>query len=65
MLLHLTGGNDLTLGDATRAGELLTEKVDPDANVIYGARMEEGYSNKIEAMAIFTGISASYRLGKR
>jgi len=65
VMVHITGGNDLTLGDATRAGELLTEKVDPDANVIYGARMEEGYANRIEAMAIFTGISASYRLGKR
>lgn len=65
VLLHLTGGPDLTLGDATRAGELLTERVDPEANVIYGARMEEGYSNRLEAIAIFTGIKASYRLGKR
>ncbi len=65
VLLHLTGGNDLTLGDATRAGELLTEKVDPDANVIYGARMEEDYKGKIEAIAIFTGIKAPYSLGKR
>ena len=65
VLLHLTGGADLTLGDATKAGELLTERVDPDANVIYGARMEQGFEGKIEAMAIFTGISASYRLGKR
>ena len=65
VLLHLTGGADLTLGDATRAGELLTERVDPQANVIYGARMEEGFQNRIEAMAIFTNISEPYRLGKR
>lgn len=65
VLVHLTGGPDLTLGDATRAGELLTERVDPDANVIYGARMEEGYQNRIEAMAIFTGIKTPYTLGKR
>jgi len=65
VLVHLTGGNDLTLGDATRAGELLTERVDPSANVIYGARLEDGYEKKIEAIAIFTGISENYRLGKR
>jgi cell division protein FtsZ len=65
VLLHLTGGNDLTLGDATRAGELLTGWVDPEANVIYGARMEEGMEKRIEAMAIFTGISEPYKLGKR
>jgi len=65
VLVHLTGGNDLTLGDATRAGELLTEKVDPNANVIYGARLEDGYEKRIEAITIFTGISEPYRLGKR
>jgi len=64
VLLHLTGGSDLTLGDATRAAELLTEKVDPEANVIYGARMADGFEGKIEAMAIFTGIKARYSLGK-
>jgi len=66
VLLHLTGGSDLTLGDATRAGELLTQKIDPDANVIYGARIEEeGFEKRIEAMAIFTGLNESYRLGKK
>ncbi|MCX8195174.1 MAG: cell division protein FtsZ [Candidatus Micrarchaeota archaeon] len=64
-LIHITGGSDLTLGDATRAGELLTEKIDPEANVIYGARIQEGFEGKIEAIAIFTGISAPYSLGKR
>lgn len=65
VLLHLTGGSDLTLGDATRAGELLTQSVDPDANVIYGARMEEGFEKRIEAMAIFTGLTSPYKLGKK
>jgi cell division protein FtsZ len=65
VLLHITGGSDLTLGEATRAGELLTQGVDPDANVIYGARIEEGFEKRIEAIAIFTGIGKDYRLGKR
>ncbi|MEM2137825.1 MAG: cell division protein FtsZ [Candidatus Anstonellaceae archaeon] len=65
VLLHITGGNDLTLGDATRAGELLTQYVDPEANVIYGARIDEGYSRQIEAMGIFTGIKTPYVLGKK
>ncbi len=67
VLLHITGGSDLTLGDATRAGELLTREIDPDANVIYGARIEEdgSFEKKIEAMVIFTGLNESYRLGKK
>ena len=65
VLVHLTGGNDLLLGDANRAGELLTEHVDENANVIYGARIEGGYEKRIEAICIYTGISEPYRLGKR
>ena len=65
VLVHITGGRDLTLGDATRAGELLTEKVDENANVIYGARIEGGYEKRIEAITIFTGISENYHLGRR
>ncbi len=65
VLLHITGGNDLTLGDATCAGELLTQYVDPEANVIYGARMDADYSRRIEAIAIFTGIKTPYVLGKK
>ncbi len=65
VLLHLTGGNDMSLGDANRAGELLTQQVDPEANVIYGARIEEGFEKKIEAMAIFTGLKLPKSLGKR
>lgn len=65
VLLHITGGNDLTLGDATRAGELLTEHADPEANVIYGARIEDDYRNRIEAIAIFTNVSLPKNLGKK
>lgn len=65
VLLHITGGSDLTLGDATRLGELLTERVDPEANVIYGARMEERLEKQVEAMAIFTGIPMPKGLGRR
>ncbi|MCX8175034.1 MAG: cell division protein FtsZ [Candidatus Micrarchaeota archaeon] len=65
VLVHLTGGPDLLLGDANRAGELLTENVAEDANVIYGARIEEGYEKRLEAICIYTGISEPYRLGKR
>jgi cell division protein FtsZ len=65
VLVHLTGGTDLTLGDANQAGELLTEKVNPNANVIYGARLEPGMEGAIEAIAIFTGLQSKYNLGKR
>jgi cell division protein FtsZ len=64
VLLHLTGGGDMTLGEANQIGELLTEEVEPTANVIWGARLDGSYEGRIEAIAIFTGIKSPYVVGK-
>ena len=64
VLLHLTGGPDMTLGECNQIGEMLTEKVDPNATVIWGARIDPGMEGKIEVIAIFTGIQSPYVLGK-
>ena len=64
VLLHLTGGGDMTLGEANQIGELLTEEVEPTANVIWGARLDASYEGRIEALAIFTGIKSPYIVGK-
>ncbi len=59
VLLHITGGADMTLGDANRIGEMLTEKVSPNANVTWGARLDNDYMGKVEVIAIFTGVSGA------
>ncbi|MFH1200240.1 MAG: cell division protein FtsZ, partial [Candidatus Micrarchaeota archaeon] len=64
VLLHVTGGPDMTLGECNKIGEALTEKVDPNASVIWGARLDPNFEGKIEAIAIFTGISSPYVLGR-
>ncbi|MBI5635826.1 cell division protein FtsZ, partial [Candidatus Micrarchaeota archaeon] len=65
VLLHITGGADMTLGECNSIGEKLTEKVDPKATVIWGARLDPSFEGKIEAIAIFTGIRSPYILGKQ
>ena len=57
-LIHITGGPELTLGEANRVGELLTESIDPKASVIWGARIDPTFSNKIEVISIFTGLNS-------
>ncbi|MEM4256985.1 MAG: cell division protein FtsZ [Candidatus Diapherotrites archaeon] len=64
VLIHITGGPELTLGEANKIGELLTEYVDPRATVIWGARVDNTFGNKIEVIAIFTGVRSPYILGK-
>ena len=64
VLLHITGGPDMTLGECNSIGEALTEKVDTNATVIWGARISPEFEGKVEAIAIFTGIKSPNVLGK-
>ncbi len=63
ILLHITGGPDMTLGDANAIGSKLTESASPNANVIWGARLDPAYAGRVEVIAIFTGVSGSSVLG--
>lgn len=59
ILLHITGGEDLTLGDANEIGNRLTGLTAPNANVLWGARIDPSYNGKVEVIAIFTGVKGS------
>ena len=62
-LIHITGGPELTLGEANAVGEMLTEKIDPKASVIWGSRVDPTFENKIEVISIFTGVNSPYIRG--
>ncbi|MFQ5405652.1 MAG: cell division protein FtsZ [Candidatus Micrarchaeia archaeon] len=63
-ILHIAGGSDLTLGDAIRAGEMITEQMDVQANVKWGARLITEYDGKLEICAIVTGVKSPQILGR-
>jgi cell division protein FtsZ len=63
-LLHVVGGPDMTLDEINRVGELVTETMDEDANVIWGARVQDDMKGKIMVMTIVTGVSSPWILGK-
>ncbi len=63
-LIHITGGADLTLGDAIKAGEIITEKMDAEANVKWGARIMQNYEGKLEIVAIVTGVKGASIAGQ-
>ncbi len=58
-LIHITGGGDMTLGDAIKAGEIITERMDPEAIVKWGARIMNDYEGKLEIVAILTGVKGA------
>ncbi len=63
-LIHVEGGPDMTLDEINRIGEYATETLDPDANVIWGARVNENLKGKIIVMTIITGVKSPWILGK-
>ena len=63
-LIHIEGGPDMTLEEVARAGDLVTEKFDHDANVIWGARVSDQMKGKICIMTIITGVKSPWILGK-
>jgi len=63
-LIHIEGGPDMTLDEVSRAGELVTETLDQDANVIWGARVSEEMRGKFTVMTIITGVKSPWILGK-
>lgn len=63
-IIHVSGGPDMTLDEISRVGELVTEAMDPDANVIWGARVDEKLKGKLTVMTIITGVKSPWLLGK-
>ncbi len=62
-LIHITGGPDLTLREAEEIAATLTKEIDPNANMIWGSRVDEDYNGKVKVMAIMTGVRSAQVLG--
>ncbi|MFH1786701.1 MAG: cell division protein FtsZ [archaeon] len=63
-LIHITGGEDLSLSEATKVGEMVSNHLDPHAQVIWGARIDPGYTGKLQVMCILTGVKSPQILGR-
>ncbi|MCX6650078.1 MAG: cell division protein FtsZ [Methanomassiliicoccales archaeon] len=56
-LIHIAGGNNLTLRRANRIVASITKVLDDEATVKFGVRVEEEMEGNIRMIAIITGIS--------
>ena len=59
-LIHVAGGTNLTISDATKLGEGVTSDLAPDANVIFCARMIPELGDSVRVMSIVTGVKAKF-----
>ena len=56
VVLNITGGHDLTLHEVNAAAEAIYEVVDPNANIIFGAVIDEQLEGEIRITVIATGF---------
>jgi cell division protein FtsZ len=56
VLIHFTGGEDLTLFEVGEAVTKLRESLSPDADVILGASTEPAMNGRAQVILIFTGV---------
>jgi len=60
ILFNVIGGNDLSMHEINAAAEAITSAADPDANIIFGATIDDKLSGEIIITVVATGFDASY-----
>ncbi len=56
VLLNVTGGEDLSLHEVNQAAELIRQTASPDANIIFGAAIDDQMADRIQITVIATGF---------
>jgi cell division protein FtsZ len=64
-LINVLGGSDMTLEEARKVVEAISEKLDEDAKIIWGAQISEDLENTIRAMLIVTGVTSPQIFGPK
>jgi cell division protein FtsZ len=57
VVFNITGGSDLTLHEVNAAAETIYEVVDPNANIIFGAVIDDRMDGEIRITVIATGFA--------
>lgn len=56
VLFNITGGPDLTMTEVDEAAKIISSAADPDANIIFGATIDEAMHDQIKIAVIATGF---------
>ncbi|MGQ9598688.1 MAG: cell division protein FtsZ [Anaerolineae bacterium] len=59
ILFNVTGGPDLSLYEVNEAAEIIRKTAHPEANIIFGAVIDENMKDKIRITVIATGFNAT------
>jgi cell division protein FtsZ len=56
VLINITGGEDMSIIDINEAANLVMQAADPDANIIFGAGIDDALDDEVRITVIATGF---------
>ena len=59
VLFNITGGADMTMSEIDEAAKVITQQSDPDAQIIFGATIDEKLIDQVKVTVIATGFDQS------
>ncbi len=62
-LINVAGGPDMTLEEARRVVEVVSEQLDEDAKIIWGAQISDDLQNTLKILLIITGVQSTQIFG--
>lgn len=62
VLFNITGGRNMTMHEIDEAAKTVTDAVDPDANIIFGAVLDDTLDDDIQITVVATGFDSTKRL---
>jgi cell division protein FtsZ len=60
LLIHVSGGEDLTLSEVNRAAEIMKRSLPPNVKIIWGARVDPELKGAVSVMAVVTGVESAF-----
>ena len=65
VLIHIAGGEDMTLEEVAKVGEMVASKVPHTSSIAWGARVDETITGRVRVMAVLTGVESTFLAGKK
>jgi cell division protein FtsZ len=62
-LIHVSGDEQMTIDEANRVGEIVSQMMSDDALVIWGARVNPSLAGTLKVTLVMTGVRSQYLLG--
>jgi cell division protein FtsZ len=60
LLIHVAGGEDLTLSEVNRTAEIMKRSLPPKVKIIWGARVDKELKGAVSVMAVVTGVESAF-----